>query len=84
MVDRTLTSDEHPEKLSLPHGPARIAAQVAHAMYHILDDSEENAQTGVVTLEISREDWAELNSVIDLLGDDPHEVLHDLIGVNDP
>lgn len=74
-----------PDRLSLlPGTPARIAAQVAHAVYHILDDSEENAQTGVVTLEISAEDWAEINRVIDLLGDDPHEVLHDLIGVNDP
>lgn len=75
------TTEERVEPL--PAGAARIAAQVAHALYHILDDyAEENAQTGVVTLEIPAHEWKELNRVIDLLGDDPHETLHDLIGVN--
>ena len=61
----------------------RLLANIVHALLHILDDSEENAQTGVVSLEISKDDWAELNRVIDLISDDPHETLHELIGVND-
>lgn len=79
-----VTASAPPSK-SLPHGPARIAAQFAHAVDHILDDyAEENAQTGEVTVSIPADQWKELNRVLDLLGDDPHEVLHDLIGVNDP
>lgn len=63
----------------------KIAAQIAHSVYHILDDhAEEHAQTGNVTVRIPAREWKELNRVIDLLGTDPHEVLHDLIGVNDP
>lgn len=62
----------------------RLLANIVHAVLHILDDSEENAQTGIVTLEISKDDWTELNRVIDLISDDPHESLHDLIGVNEP
>lgn len=67
---------------ALPRGPAKVAAHMAHAVLHILDDAEENAQTGIVTLEITKSDWAELNGVINQLGVDPHETLHDLIGVN--
>lgn len=64
--------------------PERIAANYAHAVWHVFDDySEEDAQTGNVTVEIPAFAWKELNRVIDLLGDDPHEVLHTLIGVND-
>lgn len=64
---------------------ARIIANFAHATLHILDDwAEENAQTGEVTIEIPACEWKELNRVLDLLGDDPHGVLHDAIGVNEP
>ncbi|HEX5461862.1 MAG TPA: hypothetical protein VFX20_18000 [Steroidobacteraceae bacterium] len=71
---------------SLPKGSkGRIAANIAHAIYHILDDyGEEHAQTGVCTVEIPAFAWTELNEIIDKLGDDPHGALHDLIGVNDP
>jgi hypothetical protein len=62
----------------------RLLANIVHAVLHILDDSEENAQTGIVTLEISKDDWVELNRVIELISDDPHETLHDLINVNEP
>lgn len=72
------------DKRGLPNGPTRNAAQVAHAVLHILDDyAVENAQTGDVIVEIPAWAWKELNDSFDSIGDDPHEALHDLIGVND-
>lgn len=68
-----------------PDRVKRILANIVHATLHILDDwAGENAQTGEVTVEIPADEWKELNRVIDLLGDDPHELTHDLLGVNDP
>lgn len=63
----------------------RIVANIAHAALHILDDyAEENAQTGEVIVEIPKWAWAELNGSIDRLGDDPHEVLHQMLDVPAP
>lgn len=52
---------------------------VVHRLLHILDDAEENAQTGEVTIEVSKWDWKSLNDVIDKLGDSPHDLMHDLM-----
>lgn len=54
-------------------------AAVVHRLLHILDDAEENAQTGEVIIEVTKWEWKSLNDVIDKLGDSPHDLMHDLM-----
>jgi hypothetical protein len=75
-------SSPPPETAPVTPKEAKIIGNFAHAILHILDDwAEEDAQTGETVVEIPADQWKEVNRVLDLLGDDPHAVLHRSIGI---
>lgn len=67
--------------VSLENRLATTAA-FSHWMWHALDDfAGENAQTGECAVEFPADDWKRCNELLDAIGEDPHETLHTILGI---